>query len=100
MTLSSTDHKKSKIKTPLTDCLFKYKISLKELPRILGKGFPVVIYVSLHYSHLEREKITGLKYHRRNFEGKIILRAKAKAKIQNDVCKYHYINITSLDITV
>ena len=89
MMMSSTDHKKNKIKTPLTDYLCKYKLSLKELARILGNivaSFPAVIYVFLHYRHLEREKLTGLKYHKGNFEGKIILPTKAEAKMQNDVC--------------
>ena len=37
MTLSLTDEMKNKIKTILTDCLGKYKISLRELARILWK---------------------------------------------------------------
>ena len=36
MTLSLTDEKKNKIKTVLADCLCKYKLSLRELARILG----------------------------------------------------------------
>ena len=36
----------------------------------------------MHYRHLEKEKITGLKYHKRNFEGKIRLSAKAIAETQ------------------
>ena len=58
MTLSLTDEKKNKIKTILTDCLCKYKVSLRELPRILGNivaSFPAVTYGPLHYRHLERE---------------------------------------------
>ena len=35
MTLSLTDEKKNKIKTILNDYLCKYKISLRELARIL-----------------------------------------------------------------
>ena len=64
MTLSLTDERKNKIKTILTDCLGKCKISLRELARILGNifaSFPAVTYRPLHYRHLEREKITGLK---------------------------------------
>ena len=64
MTLSLTDERKNKIKTILTDCLGKCKISLRELARILGNifaSFPAVAYRPLHYRHLEREKITGLK---------------------------------------
>ena len=59
MTLSLTDEKKNKIKTILlTDSLCKYKISLRELARILGNivaSFPTVTYGPLHYRHLERE---------------------------------------------
>ena len=65
MTLSLTDEKKNKIKTILTDRLGKCKISLRELAMILGNivaSFPAVTYGLLHYRHLEREKITGLKY--------------------------------------
>ena len=66
MTLSLTAEKKNKIKTVLTDCLGKCKISLRELARILGNivaSFPALTYGALHYRHLEREKITGLKHH-------------------------------------
>ena len=65
MTLSLTDEKMNKIKTILTDRLGKCKISLRELAMILGNivaSFPAVTYGLLHYRHLEREKITGLKY--------------------------------------
>ena len=85
MMLSLTDEKKNKIKTILTDCLCKYKISLRELARILGNivaSFLAVTYGPLHYRHLERERIIGLKYHKGNFEGKIRLSAKTKAEIQ------------------
>ena len=47
MTLSLTGEKKIKIKTILTDCLCKYKISLRELARILENivaSFPAVTY--------------------------------------------------------
>ena len=107
MMLSLTDEKKNQIKTILTDCLCKYKISLRELARILGNiiaSFPAVTYGPLHYRHLEREKITGLKYHRGNFEGKIRLSAKAKAEIQWWINKIdnscHHINIPNPDITI
>ena len=84
MKLSLTDEKKNKTKTILTDCLYKYKIPLRELARILGNivtSFPAVTYGPLHHRHVEREKIIGLKYHKGNFEGKIRLSAKAKAEI-------------------
>ena len=58
MTLSLTAEKKNKIKTVLTDCLGKCKISLRELARILGNivaSFPAVTYGPLHYRHLERK---------------------------------------------
>ena len=50
----------------LTDCLGKCKISLRKLAGILGNivaSFPPVSYGPLHYKCLEREKVTGLKYH-------------------------------------
>ena len=55
-----------KKKKMLTDCLGKCKISLRKLARILGNivaSFPAVSYGPLHYRCLEREKVTGLKYH-------------------------------------
>ena len=58
----------------------------------------------MQYRHLEREKITGLKYHKGSFEGKIRLSAKAKAEIQwwisntNNSC--HHISIPNPDITI
>ena len=73
------------LKTIRTDCLCKYKISLRELARILrniAASFPAVTYRPLHYRLLEKEKITGLKYHKSNSEGKIRLSAKAKVEIQ------------------
>ena len=66
MALSLTDEKKNKIQRLLTDRLGKCKISLRELARILGNivaSFPALTYGALHYGHLEREKITGLKHH-------------------------------------
>ena len=70
-----------------TDCLYKYKISLREFARMLENNvanslLSAVTYGTLHYRDLEREKITGLKYHKGNFQGKIRLSAKAKAEIQ------------------
>ena len=107
MTLSLTDENKNKIKTILTDCLGKCKISLREWARILGNivaSFPAVTYGSLHYRHLEKEKITGLQYHKGNFEGKIRLYAKAIAEIQwwinNIDNSCHHINIPNPDITI
>ena len=52
-------------KTILTDCLCKYKISLRELAKILGNMFPDVTW-PLHYRHLEKEKISGLQYQKIN----------------------------------
>ena len=51
-----------------------------------------------------KRKISGLKYHKGNFEGKIRLSAKAKAEIQwsinyNDSSCNH-INIPNTDITI
>ena len=68
MALSLTDEKKNlkKKKKMLTDCLGKCKISLRKLAGILGNivaSFPPVSYGPLHYKCLEREKVTGLKYH-------------------------------------
>ena len=74
MMLSLTEEEKNKIKIIITDCLSKYKMSLRELARILGNivaSFPSVTYGPLHYRYLEREKITGLKYHKSNFKGKL-----------------------------
>ena len=107
MTLSLTDEKKNKIKTILTGCLGKCKISLRELARILGNNvasFLAVTYGPLHYRHLETEKITGLKYHKGNFEGKIRLSAKAIAEIQWWINKIdnscYHINIPNTNITI
>ena len=67
-------------------------------------SFSAVTYEPLHYRHLEREKITGLKYHKGNFDGKIILFAKGKAEIQwwinNIEISYHHINMPNPDITI
>ena len=76
MTLSLTDGKESKTKSILTDSLCKYKISLRELDRVLRNtlaSFPAINCQSLHYRHLEKEKITALKHLKCNFEGKISL---------------------------
>ena len=107
MTWSLTDEKKNKIKTILTDCLGKCKISVRELARILGNivtSFPAATSGLLHYRHLEREKITGLQYHKGNFEGKTRLSAKAIAEIywwtNNLDNSCHDINILNPDITI
>ena len=58
--------KRIKKKKMLTACLGKCKISLRKLARILGNivaSFPAVSYGPLHYRCLEKEKVTGLKYH-------------------------------------
>ena len=103
--LSLTDKKKNKIKTILTDCACKYKISLRELARILGNivaSFPGVTYGLPHYRHFAEEKIRGLKYDKGNFEGKIALSAKTKAEICcinniSNLC--HHIDTPNPDIT-
>ena len=107
MTPSLTDEKKNKMKTILTDCLCKYKISIRKLARILKNivaSSPAVTYWPLHCRHLEREKITGLRYHKGNFDGKIWLSAKAKAEIpwwiNNIDNSYHHINIPNRDIAM
>ena len=84
MILSLTNEKKKKIKTILSDYFGKCKISLRGLARILGNiatSFPAVTYGSLHYRHLEREKMTGLQYLKGSFEGTIRLSAKAIAEM-------------------
>ena len=66
MTLSLTDERKNKIKTLLIHCLHSYQISTRELARIFGNivaSFPAVTFGSLHYRYLERDEISGLKYH-------------------------------------
>ena len=103
MTLSLTDEKMNKIKTILTDRLGKCKISLRELAMILGNivaSFPAVTYGLLHYRHLEREKITGLKYRKRSVKSI----AKAIAEIQwwinNIDNSCHHINIPNPYIAI
>ena len=85
MTLMSyTDEKKNNIKTLLIICLHSHQVSTRELAIILGKivaSFPAVTFEPLHYRDLERYKITGLKYHKGNFAGKLSLSAKAVSEI-------------------
>ena len=85
----------------------KCKISLRKSARILGNivlSFLAVTYGPLHYRCLEREKTTGLKYHKGNFEEKIRFSAKAIAEIQwwikiiDNSC--HHINIPDSDIAI
>ena len=45
-------------------------------------SFLAVTYGPLHYRHFERQKTTGLKYHKGNFEGKNRLSPKAINEIQ------------------
>ena len=62
------------MKTFLVDYLHSHQVFIIELARILGNivaSFPAVTFEPLHYRHLERDKIRGLKYHKANFEGKI-----------------------------
>ena len=108
MTLSLTDEKKKKIKTLLRNCLHSHQISIRKLARILGNivaNFPAVTFGPFHYRHLERDEISGLKYHKGNFEGKISLFAKAVAEmhwwISNiDNSCHHIIYIPNPDITI
>ena len=44
-------------------------------------SFPAVTFGALHYRHLERDKIGGLKDHKGNFEGKIRLSWKVISEI-------------------
>ena len=99
MILSLANEKKNKTKTILTDCLGKWKISLRGLTRNLGNivtSVPTVTYGPLHWRHLEREKITGLQYLKGNFEGIIRLSAKAIAEIQLDELITLTIHVTVL----
>ena len=75
MTLSLTDDKKYKIKTLLLNCLHSQQVPIRELGRILGNivaSFPAVTFGPLHYRHLERDKIRGLKYHKGNLREKLV----------------------------
>ena len=45
-------------------------------------SFLAVTYGPLHYRHFERQKTTGLKYHKGDFEGKNRLSPKAIIEIQ------------------
>ena len=108
MTLSLTDDKKYKIKTLLLNCLNSQQISIRELAGILKNivaSFPVVTFGHLHYRHLERDKIRGLKYHKGNFDGKISLSVKAVSEIHwwinNIDNSCHHINSIMIpDITI
>ena len=56
------------------NCLHSQHVSIRELARILGNiiaSFPAVTFEPLHYWHLERDKIRGLKYCKASFEEKI-----------------------------
>ena len=75
----------------MTQCLNNNIISIRELAKIIGNivaTFPAVTYGPLHYRHLERDKILGLRHHRENFDRKITLSATAVYDIQwwiNDI---------------
>ena len=99
MTLSLTDEKRNKVKTLLINCLNSHQVSRRELARILENiiaNFQAVTFEPLHYSHLERDKIRGSKYHKGNFAGKISLSSKAVSEIHwwinNIDNSCHYIN--------
>ena len=64
MTLTLTNENKIKITALMTHCLNNIIIPLIELAKIIGNivtSFPAVTYGPLHYRHLERYKILGLK---------------------------------------
>ena len=81
---------------------------MRELARILGKivtSFPAVTFGPPHYRHLERDKISALKYHKGNFEGKISLSGKAVSEIHYwinniDNSSHHIKYIPNPDITI
>ena len=84
MSLSLTGEKKNKTKTLLINCLYSYQVSIRELARMLGNivtSFPAVTFGPVPYIHLEKDKISGLKYHKGNFEGRISLFVKAVSEI-------------------
>ena len=84
MSLSLTDEKKNKTKTLPINCLYSYQVSIRELARMLGNivtSFPAVTFGPVHYIHLEKDKISGLKYHKGNFEGRISLSVKGVSEI-------------------
>ena len=75
------------------------------MPTNCKLSFPAVTFGPLHYRHLERDKISGLKHHKGNFEGKISLSAKAVSEIHwwinNIDNSCHHINyIPNPDITI
>ena len=83
-------------------------MSIREPARILGNvvtSFPAVTFGHLHYWHLERNKIRGLKYHKGNFEGKISVSSKTVSEIHwwinsIDNSSHHVNNIPNPDITI
>ena len=99
MTLSLTDENEKKIKTLPMNCLHSHQVSIRELARILGNivaSLPAVTFGTPRYRHLERNTIRGLKYHKGNLEGKVILSAKAVSEIHwwinNIDNSWHHIN--------
>ena len=107
MTLTLTAEKKEKIKALLVDCLTKQKITLREIAKVIGNivaSFPAVTYGRLHYRHLERDKIVGLKLNKGDFESHIVLSPNAicdiKWWISNIDNSYHKIQNPDPDITI
>ena len=100
--------KKNKIKTLLTNCLHSHEIFIRELCRILGNvatSFPAVTFGPLHYWHLEKNKIRGLKYPDGNLEGKISVSSKTVSEIHwwinsIDNSSQHVNNMPNPDITI
>ena len=107
MTLTLTAEKKIKIKALLSDCLTKQRVTLRKVAKIIGNivaSFPAVTYGRLHYRHLERDKIQGLKFYKGDFEKEIVLSHNAicdiKWWINNIDNSCHKIQNPNPDITI
>ena len=85
--LSFVIHKEKSVLTPSQTIAF--------LGNIVA-SFPAVTYGPLYYTHLEREKIAGLKYHK----GKLSAKVEIQWWINKINYSCHHINIPNPDITI
>ena len=71
MIFSVNDEKKAKIKELSKDMLSSNKVTIRKLAKKIGNlvaSFAAVGFSRLHYRHLRKVNITGLKYPHSNFD--------------------------------
>ena len=85
MTIQLTSDKATKLKHACIEMLKHQRPSIRSVASLIGKlvaSFPGVMFGSLYYRHLERDKVLALKQAKGNFDTCMSLSLQAKSELQ------------------